>query len=64
MPTICKLWFCVICGYNKKYNVTSSLKEFNSTRRDKSINQYNKRQNKINSLKEVEPKHIGNRRIM
>ena len=60
-----KTWFQVIWGYNEKYQLTSVLKEFSLPEEINAyINQHNKRQNKINCLKEVEAKHIGNRRIM
>ena len=60
-----KKWFQVIWGYSEKYKLTSALKEFSLPEEANAcINQYNKRQNKINCLKEVEANHIGNRRIM
>lgn len=52
-------------GIQRECEITSALKEFNlSEEINTYINQHNKRQNGINSVKEVELKYTGKRRIM
>lgn len=64
MLPIRKTWFQVIWGYKDKYKKTSALKKFNLPEETNIyLNQYHKRHDEINSMKEVEPKYIGSRRI-